>query len=149
MSKGGVYCILVQKCCVSAWAVGGLIMGFFDISLGCAQIHSSEMGYKVGPRLRESCLLAPSSRGREFTQPRVHFIAQLCTLLAKITPRGCVIHVCIHLLGRCLLRESVDIAKRGLNETFTVARFYSFIPLSSFKRRFTMGHHSNPYLYSS
>ena len=28
----------------------------------------TEMGYKVGPRLRESLLLVPS--GREFTQPR-------------------------------------------------------------------------------
>ena len=34
------------------------------------------MGYKVGPRLRESRLLA---MGHEFTQPWAHLIAHLCT----------------------------------------------------------------------
>ena len=32
--------------------------------------RTTEMGYKVGPRLRESRLLAPSDCGGEFTQPR-------------------------------------------------------------------------------
>ena len=33
--------------------------------------------YKVGPRLRES--YRPLAAGQEFTQPRAHLIAQLCT----------------------------------------------------------------------
>ena len=38
------------------------------------------IGYKMGPGLRESRLLAPSGRGgREFTQPRTHLIADPCT----------------------------------------------------------------------
>ena len=31
---------------------------------------STDLGYKVGPRLREPRLQAPSGRGPEFTQPR-------------------------------------------------------------------------------
>ena len=33
------------------------------------------MDLKVGPRLRESHLLAPSGRGGEFTQPRAYLLA--------------------------------------------------------------------------
>ena len=36
------------------------------------------IGQKVGPRLRESRLLAPSGRGGEFTQPREHLLADPC-----------------------------------------------------------------------
>ena len=34
------------------------------------------LGKRVVPRLRESRLLAPSGRGREFTQPRDHSFAE-------------------------------------------------------------------------
>ena len=43
----------------------------------CSEL--TEMGHKVGPRLRESRLLAPSGSGHEFTQPRAHLKAQLCS----------------------------------------------------------------------
>ena len=41
------------------------------------QVHKKHtgIGKKVGPRLRESCLLALSGRGCEFTQPTGLFIA--------------------------------------------------------------------------
>ena len=39
-----------------------------------------ETGYKVGPRLREYSLLAPSGLGHEITQPR----AQLCTMMQVV-----------------------------------------------------------------
>ena len=41
------------------------------------------MGKRVGPRLRESRLLAPSAAVGEFTQPRAHSFAHLCTLVVK------------------------------------------------------------------
>ena len=43
----------------------------------------TELGYKVGPRLRELAP-APVARGSQeagFTQPRAHPIAHLCTVL--------------------------------------------------------------------
>ena len=47
---------------------------------------STEMGYKVGPWLRESSLLAPSGLGREFTQPRAYLIlVPLCEYSKKLT----------------------------------------------------------------
>ena len=39
----------------------------------------SGIGHKVGPRLRESRLLVTSGHGVEFTQPRVHLLADPCT----------------------------------------------------------------------
>ena len=50
--------------------------------------HATEMAYKVGPRLCESRLLAPSGRGVEFTQPRAHLIGQISTELQNKAPRG-------------------------------------------------------------
>ena len=44
------------------------------------QSRHTEMGYKMGPRLREYHLLTPSGSEREFTQPRAHLIAQLCSV---------------------------------------------------------------------
>ena len=41
----------------------------------------TEMGYEVGPRLRESRLLAPSGCQRQFTQPRAPLMAQFCTVM--------------------------------------------------------------------
>ena len=53
------------------------------------------MGYKMGPRLCESRLLAPS--GREFPQPRSHLIAKLSTLfrsnLYTLIPTGKILYL--------------------------------------------------------
>ena len=39
----------------------------------------TEIRYKAGPRLRDLASWHPSGRGGEFTQPRAHLIAGLCT----------------------------------------------------------------------
>ena len=48
----------------------------------------TELVERVGPRLRESRLVASSGRGGEFPQPSARFFAQpcMCGALAKVVP---------------------------------------------------------------
>ena len=46
------------------------------------EITCTGLGKRMGPRLRESRLLAPSGRQREFTQPSLRLFLHICTNLA-------------------------------------------------------------------
>ena len=60
---------------IFGWLVKRDSAKFDSCSLGLVISMSTELGYKAGPRLRESRLLVV----RKFRQPMVHLIAQLST----------------------------------------------------------------------
>ena len=74
--------------------------------------HSTELGERVGPRLGESHLLTPSGRGGDFTQPRAHSYAQLCTFSTSlIEERASQKHKAESSIKGCMRHETVARSK--------------------------------------